>query len=446
MVSDVVRAVNAVGRVVFMVDGAARWAGVLAAGLCLLPMGIAQQPGGSERPVTLHGNAADGSVHPYCAVLDAAAFAESAPGLRGLHLLQDGVEIPFLTTISVPASEQTDAAQVMNLKEQDGALVFDLGMPARAYTALVFNLPMKNFAATVLIEAGDRPQARQWRRVGEFTLFDLSSDHLARRTAVALPEMTDRYLHITLRVQATALRAADLQGVDVPPSREAQSVYSTVAATNHVVNTVRESIAELDVPAHVPVQRIHFEWGAKATNFLRRVRVEAWPSGDPNDVETISGAISSTHRMQSDLVLEDAQHDVAMTLGANLQGPAHMRVIVERNGDGPLPLTTVALQMRQHKICFDAKSGAQIVLRASGDDAAAGASIPALANEAWDRAGEAVIGDGAVSTKLLPCGTALLIEERNKHRWHLLYASFSVLLGILCGLGFYAMRFWPRGK
>ena len=60
----------------------------------------------------------------------------------------------------------------------------------------------------------DPLQARQWRRVGEFTLFDLSSDHLARRTAVALPEMTDRYLHITLRVQATALRAADLQGVE----------------------------------------------------------------------------------------------------------------------------------------------------------------------------------------------------------------------------------------
>jgi len=388
-----------------MVRSAARWAGVLAAGLYLLQNAASQQVGGSASqqsqatatnwPVTLQSSFADGAAHPYCAVLDAAAFAASAPGLRGLRLLQNGAEIPFLTTISAPVESQTDAVRVLNLREEDGALRFDLAMPQRAYTAIQFNLARKNFAATAAISADDTETGTHARRVGEYVLFDLSSDRLARQTAVALPEMRDRYLHVTLHLQADVLHAKDLLGVDVPPPREAQSVYSTVAATHQFVNTVRETIAEFDVPAHVPVQRIHFEWNAKAANFLRRVRVEAWPSADPNDVETISGAISSTHRVQSDIALDDAQHDVAMTLGANLQGPAHMRIIVERGGDGPLPLTHVELQMRQHKICFDAKSGVPVVLRAGDDEAAAGASVAALANEAWERAGEAVIGDGA---------------------------------------------------
>jgi hypothetical protein len=316
-------------------------------------------------------------------------------------------------------------------------LVFDLEMPQRAYSSLVFNLPMKNFAATVLVEAGDSARPRQWRRVGEFVLFDLSRDKLARRTAVALPEMQDRYLHITLRVQATALRAEDLVGVDVPPSREAQTIYSTVAATDDFANTVRETIAEFDVPAHVPVQRIHFDWNAKKTNFMSRVRVEAWAAADPNAVETINGAISSTHRVQSGVELEDAQHDVPMTLGANLQGPAHMRVIVERNGDAPLPLTNIALQMRQHKICFDAKSGAQIVLRAGGDDSAAGSVVPALANEAWERASEAVIGNRAVVSGAAAPRSCC----RRKNRWvPVYYGGTVVLLGGVILLGWRLRR------
>jgi hypothetical protein len=296
---------------------------------------------------------------------------------------------------------------------------------------------MKDFAATVVIEAGDRPQAKPWRRVGEFILFDLSSDRLARQTAVELPEMQDRYLHVTLHAQATALSAEDLQGVDVPPSREAQSVYSTVAATGHFAETVRETIAEFDVPAHAPVQRIHFDWDASATNFMRRVRVEAWPAADPNDVETISGAISSTHRIQSGLVLEDAQHDVPMTLGANLHGPAHLRVIVERNGNAPLPLTGILLQMRQHKICFDAKSGSQIVLRASGDGSAAG-PVSALANEAWNRASEASLGYGVLAAASVPRACC-----RRRNRWLPFY--YGGVAVVLIGVGVLGWRM-RRGR
>jgi hypothetical protein len=357
-----------------------RCVAVVAVGVCLLPL-LAAAPVVSTRPVTLQGAAGDAGQHPYCAVLDADVFAAAAPGLRGLHLMQDGVEIPLLTTVSEPESPQTDAARVLYLREQDGGLSFDLAMPERAYTEMEFHLHMQDFVATAEISASTR--------VSEFKLFDLTKEHGARETKVQLSEMHEPTLHVTLRAQGRALHADDLEGVDVLPDRAAQSVYSQVATTATFANTARETIAEVDVPAHVPVQRIRFE--TTAENFMRRVRVEAWPLSDPQDVETINGAISSTHRDG----IADIQLVVPMTLGANLQGPAHVRVIVENDNVAALPLRGITLEMREHKVCFNATRDAQLVLMEGGDSAP---DSPAeMAATRWESAGIAVLGAATAS-------------------------------------------------
>jgi hypothetical protein len=327
--------------------------------------------------------------------------------------MQDGVEIPFVTTVSEPQSSQIDTARVLHLHEQDGALVFDLAMPERAYTELEFHLHLQDFVATAEI-AG----------VGEFRLFDLSREHLARETTVQLPEMHERTLHITLHAQGSALHMDDLEGVDVAPDRSGQSLYTAVATTATFANTEHETIAEVDVPAHVPVQRIRFE--TNVANFLRRVRVEAWPANDANDVETISGTISSTHRMG----LADTQLVVPMTLGANLQGPAHMRVIVENDiaGNGvetPLPLSGITLEMREHKICFDAKSGTRLELAEGGDDAVPG-TLPALTETSWGSAGAAVLGATSVLSQAAVPGPASRRPSR------LPRILLAIALGVLC--------------
>lgn len=354
-------------------------------GACLVPL-LAASSAGVMRPVTLQTAVADAEPHPYCAVLDASAFAEAEPGLRGLHLMQDGAEIAVLTTVSEPLQEQTETVRILHLREQHGGLTFDLDMPPRrVYTELVFHLLLKDFVATGQLSAKEDPATH------EFTLFDLSSSQLASQSVVELPEMQASMLHGTLSVRGRTLRKDDLAGVDVGPDRAAQSVYSEVATTDKFANTERESIAEFDVPAHVPVQRIRFEWGAAASNFLRRVRVEAWPASDPNDVETISGTISSVEGMHDGVKLSDAQRDVPMTLGANLQGSAHVRVIVENNGEAPLAFKSVALEMREHKLCFAAKKSGPITLYEGGDRKLPDL-VPTLPKEAWDTAGVALLG------------------------------------------------------
>jgi len=395
-----------------------RCVATVAVGVCLLPLLAAAQVV-FMRPVTLQGAAGDAAPHPYCAVLDANVFAETAPGLRGLHLMQDGVEIPLLTTVSEPESEQTDAARVLRLREQDGGLAFDLDMPDRTYTELNFHLHMQDFAVTAEISASDG-------RVGEFKLFDLSREHLARETKVQLSEMHERTLHVTLRAQGRALHADDLEGVDVLPDRAAQSVYTAVAETASFTNTARETIAEVDVPAHVPVQRIRFETGA--ANFLRRVRVEAWPANDVNDVETISGTISSTHQNG----IADTQLVVPMTLGANLQGPAHVRVIVENNiagngGASPVPLREITLEMREHKMCFDAKGGAQLVLIEGGDSAP---DSPAeMAATRWESADVAVLGAASIAPQQ---AASVPAARQSRRRWYLTSLAFVLFALAAC--------------
>jgi len=376
----------------------------------------------STRPLTLQAPAMDTAQHAYCAVLDAGVFAAAAPGLRGLHLMQDGAESPFVMTVSEPQSEQTDAARVLHLREQDGALSFDLvmrdlAMPARAYTELEFHLRLKDFVATAEIA-----------NVGEFKLFDLSSQHLARQTMVQLPEMNEPMLHVTLRAQGKKLQVDDLEGVDIPPDRAAQSIYTAVAKTATFADTARETIAEVDVPAHVPVQRIRFE--TTAANFLRRVRVEAWPVNDAQDVETISGEISSTRRAG----IADTQLVVPMTLGANLQGPAHVRVIVENDGQAPLPLRSITLEMREHKLCFEASRDARLEL-VEGPDAAPRNTLPELTETSWESAGVAVLGVASVSA--VPQASVYVPPVH--YRWRCRH-TLLVVLALLTLVGAYPLR------
>jgi hypothetical protein len=400
----------------------------VAAVAVLLPLLAASSGVGVMRPVTLQTTVTDGEPHPYCTVLDASAFAEAEPGLRGLHLMQDGTEIAVLTTVSEPLQEQTETVRILHLQEQHGGLSFDLGMPRRAYTQLVFHLRLKDYVATGQVSAKEDPATH------EFTLYDLSGSQLGSQSIVELPEMQASMLHVALSVRGRTLRKDDLAGVDVGPDRAAQSVYTVVATvvatavatTAEFAHTQRESIVEFDVPAHVPVQRIRFEWSAAALNFLRRVRVEAWPASDPNDVETISGTISDVEGMHDGVRLSDAQRDVPMTLGANLQGPAHVRVIVENNGDEPLALQQVTLEMREHKLCFAAKKGAPITLYEGGDSKLPDL-VPTLPQQAWDTAGMAVLGAPVK-------GVSPEIFTANPHHRHVLEMVRTLFMS-LCLIG-----------
>src|ERR1017187_7173048 len=296
-----------------------------------------------------------------CAVLDAQVFPHAAPSLGDLRILPPqggtGREVPYAITLSEAVTEETEPARVLNLGSSGaGRIVFDLEMPDRAYTGVTLDLDpeIHDFLATatvigtnVLGPGGSRDKSVD---LGTFTLFDLSSQHLSRDTTLPLSESTYRYLHVELSVSAApggtapagGFVPAMVRGAEVPPSREAQILYTTVAETASVATVGRESRATFDVPVRVPVERVEFVLapGFKA-NFSRDVRVTATiePGAKPVDgdgraplPEVITGNILRVHATETGREIRVEQLGIPAILGSNLQQPAKVEVAIE-NGD-----------------------------------------------------------------------------------------------------------------
>ncbi len=188
-----------------------------------------------------------------CAALDAAVFPHAAPALTDVRIFSQGAtagdgsegtaqEVPYAVTMSEGVTEETEAAKVLNLGEgAGGAIVFDLEMPQRAYTDVAIHVDpaVQDFIATATVSGMDKLDGLAGAtRLGEFTLFDLTAQRLSRDTTLPLAESNFRYLHVELNVAAAPgarrLRRfvpAMVQGAEVPPSREAQTIYTTVAET-----------------------------------------------------------------------------------------------------------------------------------------------------------------------------------------------------------------------
>jgi Protein of unknown function (DUF3999) len=159
-----------------------------------------------------------------------------------------------------------------------------------------------------------------------------------------------------------------VRGATVPPSRDAQTLYTTVAQTTAIVTKGHESVVNFNVPAHVPVEHVTFALQPEfATNFSREVRLTARSSQteDSAAAETIPGEIQRV-RLPADALgheVRSEQLSIEALVAANLRSDATIDVALENGGDTPLPLRAVLLQMRQRKICFDAEPGGSYVLR-----------------------------------------------------------------------------------
>ena len=339
------------------------------------------QPGAMqyERAIRVAGGERQGGAGQACAVLDAAIFAHAASSLTDLRIFpaqwasagSSAHELPYAITLSEAASEETEAARVLNLGASGARIVFDLEMPERAYTGVTLDLDpeVHDFIATATVSGSDALGGKA-TALGSFTLFDLASQGLSRDTTIPLQELTFRYLHIELNFAYAPGVEADhwpfsptiVLGASVPPSREAQSVYTTVAETASIATKGRESVATFAVPARVPVERVFFAVAPGFTgNFSRDVKVSALTEPDKSDddgraplPEEVSGSILRVRANEAGREIRTEQLGVPAILGANMQHAAKVEVAVENGDDQPLPIVAVRLEMRQRKICFDA--------------------------------------------------------------------------------------------
>jgi hypothetical protein len=445
-----------------------------------------------------------------CAVLDAQTFEHAAPSLVDLRVFPataDAHEVPYAITLSQALTEDTQQARVLNLGMQGNKIVFDLEMPQRAYTSVTLALDptVHDFLATATVTGEDAPGAdAHGRSLGTFTLFDLSSQHLSRYTTLPLQESTFRYLHIVLKIvpapghkemaasvpnglhfpgmpeyssstsgeNSNAMRVLlrvdwiagfgpqIVQGAQVPPSREAQIIYTTVAETSQVQTAGRESIARLEIPARVPVERVEFVLSPNFKgNFSRDVRISATAEPAPKKTavgapgtqtqadlendrraslpEVVTGNILRVHTTEAGREIHTDQLGIPAILGANLQRPAKVEVTIENGDDQPLPIAAVRLQMRQRRLCFDASAASGAALSLYYGD-------PALAAPVYDY-------DRLFVPSSNPLNAALGPEQQNPQFTPRPVAPLSfterhpqvlwiALIAVICVLGAVAVR------
>ena len=305
-----------------------------------------------------------------CAVLDAPVFSHAAPYLKDMRLYRNedivgsqgnGIRpLPYFATLSEPAQMESEDAAVLNLKQNGRRIVFDLKMPSREYTDVVLNLGGQDFIASAAVSGRDAPNSPHSTPLGDFTMFDLTSQHLSRGTTLHLQESRFAYLHVALdAVPASASSGFKpsvqmVRGATVPPSREAQSLFTTVAETSSLEQHGSITVARFVVPERVPIERVSFVLAPQfKDNFSRVVKIDGRLESDPSSSESTASTILNVHVTEADREVQQQQLSVPAVLGSNMQSPAVVQVAIENGTAAPLPIAAVKLEMRERKLCFD---------------------------------------------------------------------------------------------
>ncbi len=300
-----------------------------------------------------------------CVVLDAPTMSHAAPFLKDLRLYATGPsgvhEVPYVLTLSEAQQTESEPARILNLTTRAHAVVFDLAMPNRPYTDVILDLSGQDFVATASVTGTTVPGSPDGTRLGDFNLFDLTSRHLSRSTSLHLQESSFPFLHISLiallggRDGSFVATAQMIRGATVPPSREAQTLFTVATQTSIVEQQGRNTVARFSLPARVPIERVSFvlDPGFRA-NFSRDVLVSSHAPGAPSTSgESATGTIQRV-TLTSPRDIREERLSLPATLGANLQNTAEVEVIVHNSDDSPLPIRSVGLEMRQRDLCFQA--------------------------------------------------------------------------------------------
>ena len=327
-----------------------------------------------------------------CTVLDAPVFAHARPSLADLRLYEGEREVPYVATISESAAAMPDRAQVMNLGRRGSHIIFDLAMPQRAYTAIDLELGQANFLALARVTGLRTLADKNVTELGTFTLFDLSGQSLSRNTSLPLQESSFPFLHVDLAVRGLPGLAAPgvdpsiMKGASVPPSREAQTLYTVVAETGDLKQQGRRTVAGFDVPANVPVERVEVtlvpdhaanQPTNRSANFSRTVHVVATPlkdgvsdkAGDsPNLHDEVSGVISRVRMTTAGETIRTEQLGFNATLNTSGHAGTHVEVSVDNGDDKPVALRSIRLAMRERRLCFD-NAGHETMRLMYGDEA-----------------------------------------------------------------------------
>lgn len=295
-----------------------------------------------------------------CVVLDEQTFAHASPGLADLRLFRGGDAVPYVVRGLAPRPVLRQTIPAINLGRRDGKTVFDAEMPDLSYSDVQLDLIGQDFLATVKV-SGSQNAGEAPTRVGSYTIFDFTNQKLGRSTILHLPRSNYRFLHFEI---AGSIAPDQIKGLAAAALPAGETRYLTLAETAQFAQKGRSSVAELAIPANVPVDRVVFDVSQDPVNFSRAVTVDvtelkpkAADETLPDRPMTIAfGDILRIHRTYAGRRVDEER--VAITLPDEAHSdPAKLTITIANGDDAPIQFTGVHLQMVEHDLCFEATEG-----------------------------------------------------------------------------------------
>ena len=308
----------------------------------------------------------------------------------------------------------------LNAGVHAGRTEFDAAMPAGTYSDIELQIEGQNFQAKVEVSGSQAPGSSDARRIGTYTIFDLTRERSGRNTVLHLPASDFRYLHFA--VDGPILPEA-VTGITVLPAADTpEPVYTAVAQTTIAVHQGRSTTLTLKVPARVPVDRVLFQPGAEPRQFSRRVTVKATAAQPSQDEDEGTLQLTFTGTLLRLQDTRDGQTFHAENSSINTAARASdadrtWTVTVDDGDDHPLQLGAVQLQMLQRELCFELAGPGAYVLR-YGDPALAAPQYDyalrdvqkgRCRSDTWARAAECRVGTAARCSRVHRAASAAVV-------------------------------------
>lgn len=314
-----------------------------------------------QRPIDLPANASGQA----CLVLDALTFAHAAPGLEDVRLYRSGDETPYVIHCARPNRSPQPTIAPINQGVRNGRTVFDVVMPEGEYSDVQLNLRGRDFLATVTV-TGSHSAGGAGTRIGSYTIFDFSSQHLGRSTVLHLPRSNFRTLHFELAGRITPEKVF---GITAAPAPGDQPRYQNILSVVQLAHRGRTSIAEFSLPANVPIDRIGFTPPPQPANFSREVEVQALETSPSKEegtapvtpVTVAIGNLLRIHREREGRRIDEENLAVEVP-GTAFALPTRWSVTIQNGDDLPISFEALKVQMLERDLCFETAAGANYVL------------------------------------------------------------------------------------
>ena len=285
-------------------------------------------------------------------IVDETIWKHARPDLGDLRLYAGQTETPYALIVE-RGSLQRDRKDVPVLQQSTvgGKTQFLIDMSGLAeYDHVELKLSAKNFVAHATVEGQDDLHGRQWAKLGDSILYDLSRENLGSNSMLRLPRSTYRYLRVTID---GPVKPAEIKGATSEMREEQKPVWRDVASVPKQERQGKDTVLTFNVAGNVPVEQVIFSVDPAQPNFRRQVDIQ-----NDKGVWLGQGEINRIHMVRAGRKIDSDRQAVEFSAA----GQKTIKVMIHNGDDPPLLLQNTRLQQLERRLYFDAPAQGQLTL------------------------------------------------------------------------------------